>query len=134
VDLDETPCFSASQWEVYIFFDSISHWIGIWDHRSSYRAFLFHTDTGVYWYVSSVFSQSIIHSFQTQRFTGSRHPAGGSRPLESPLLTPGFSPLKILRVKSQHVLFWLAFRDFSQRYLVLSQGWFPYEYRYRIGW
>jgi hypothetical protein len=30
------------------------------------------------------------------------------------LLTPGFSPLKILRVKSQHSLFWLAFRDFPR--------------------
>jgi hypothetical protein len=30
------------------------------------------------------------------------------------VLTPGFSPLKILRVKSQHSPFWLAFRDFPR--------------------
>jgi hypothetical protein len=40
---------------------------------------------------------------------GSQHSTVRSHPLESPLLTPRFSPLKILRVKSQHTLFWLAF-------------------------
>jgi hypothetical protein len=31
-----------------------------------------------------------------------------------PLLTPGFSPLKIQRVKSQHGHIWLAFRQLTQ--------------------
>jgi hypothetical protein len=51
----------------------------------------------------------------------------------STMLTPGFSPLKILRVRSQHDLFGQAFRGFPRVSFVLSQGWFPYEYRYRIG-
>jgi hypothetical protein len=32
----------------------------------------------------------------------------------SSVLTPRFSPLKILRVKSRHILLWLAFRDFPR--------------------
>jgi hypothetical protein len=65
-----------------------------------------------------VFSQSSIHSFHTHGFAGSQHIAGGSCPLESPLSTPRFSSLKILRVERQCDLFWMAFRDFSRDNLV----------------
>jgi hypothetical protein len=67
----------------------------------SYRGIL-----GTYFFS---FHRASIWFYGQRDSYGSRHPTGGSRPLESPLLTPRFSPLKILRVKSQHALFWLAF-------------------------
>jgi len=49
------------------------------------------------------------------------------------LLRPGFSPLEIQRVKSQHRLLGLAFRVFPRVSTCVSQRLVPVKDRYRTG-
>jgi hypothetical protein len=114
-------------------FDSISHWTGFGITGQLTGLF---SSTQVQGSIGTFLQISHRASFTVFRHRdsyGSRHPTGGSRPLESPLLTPGFSPLKILRVKSQHSLFWLAFRDLPRLSTCVSQRLVPIRDRYKTG-
>jgi hypothetical protein len=70
--------------------------------------------------------------FKDRDSYGSRHLGMGSHPLKSPLLTPGFSPLKVPRVKSQHGYIWMAFRDLPRLRICVSQWLVPIKDRVRV--